>query len=50
MPETAWQRRVRRTLFLLGGASTVYFFFSYLGARMKEARVRALKERRERET
>lgn len=47
---TAWQRRMRRVLVLLGTASTAYLFVSYLLGGMRDGRIRALKERRERET
>ncbi|KAL1406185.1 peroxin [Vanrija albida] len=47
---TAWQRRMRRALVLFGTASTAYLFVSYLLGRMRDGRIRALKERRERET
>lgn len=50
MPANPWHKRVRRMLFLSGAVGTLYFLFGYLGARMRDARVRALRERREKET
>jgi peroxin-3 len=49
MPESAWQRRVRRILFFAGSATSVYLFVGYLLARMRDARIRALRDRREKE-
>jgi len=34
---------------LTGTATTVWLFFGYLFSRMRDARIRALKERREKE-
>lgn len=47
--QQTWQRRVRRLLMMAGSLSTVYFFLNYLMGRMRDARVKSLKERRERE-
>jgi peroxin-3 len=44
-----WQRRVRRVLMLTGTVTSVYLFLGYLFGRMRDARIRALKERREKE-
>ncbi|BEI87096.1 hypothetical protein CcaverHIS002_0704420 [Cutaneotrichosporon cavernicola] len=50
MPSNPWHRRVRRMLFVSGAVGTLYFLFGYVGARMRDARLRAMRERRERET
>ncbi|RXK35535.1 hypothetical protein M231_07214 [Tremella mesenterica] len=44
-----WQRRLRRFMFFVGVSSTVYLVGSYLIDRMRAARLRALKEKKERD-
>ncbi|OXB38605.1 hypothetical protein LQV05_002603 [Cryptococcus neoformans] len=48
MPQTqsSWQRRFRRLFFFVGTASTFYLLSSYLLDRLKENRLRAIKEKR----
>ena len=48
-PQTPWQRRLRRLVFLASTASTFYLISSYVLDRIREGRVRAQKERRERD-
>ncbi|WRT65853.1 uncharacterized protein IL334_002804 [Kwoniella shivajii] len=47
--ETPWQRRIRRLFFFVGTASTVWFVSSYIIERLKEARIKAIKERKQRD-
>ncbi|WVR05697.1 hypothetical protein IAU60_002721 [Kwoniella sp. DSM 27419] len=47
--ENAWNRRVRRLLWLAGTASTIWFLSSYVMERMRDARVKAIKERKKRD-
>ncbi|WVF70706.1 hypothetical protein IAT40_005499 [Kwoniella sp. CBS 6097] len=44
-----WNRRVRRLFWLVGTASTVWFVSSYVIERLKEARVRAVKEKKQKD-
>jgi peroxin-3 len=44
-----WSRRLRRLFFFAGTVSTIYLLSSFALERMREARVRALKERKERD-
>ncbi|WVQ65085.1 uncharacterized protein L199_003256 [Kwoniella botswanensis] len=44
-----WQKRVRRLFFFVGTASTVWFVSSYILERLKETRLRAIKERKQRD-
>ncbi|OCF45265.1 hypothetical protein I317_00787 [Kwoniella heveanensis CBS 569] len=44
-----WNRRVRRLFWLVGTASTVWFVSSYIVDRLKEARVKALKEKKQKD-
>ncbi|WVQ97079.1 hypothetical protein IAU59_004189 [Kwoniella sp. CBS 9459] len=44
-----WNRRVRRIFWLVGTASTVWFVSSYIMERLKEARVRAIKEKKQKD-
>ncbi|WVQ85271.1 hypothetical protein IAT38_007436 [Cryptococcus sp. DSM 104549] len=52
MPPTAqspWQRRFRRLFFFVGTASTFYILSSYILDRMRESRLKAIKEKKQRE-
>ncbi|KAK6907522.1 hypothetical protein I204_04009 [Kwoniella mangroviensis CBS 8886] len=44
-----WSKRVRRLFFFVGTASTVWFVSSYILERLKETRLRAIKERKQRD-
>ncbi|WVQ71127.1 hypothetical protein IAR50_000652 [Cryptococcus sp. DSM 104548] len=46
---THWQRRVRRLFFFVGTASTFYFLATYLVDRLKESRLRAVREKKQKE-
>lgn len=48
MPQTQspWQRRFRRLFFFVGTASTFYLLSSYFLDRLKENRLRAIKEKK----
>lgn len=48
-PQNPWTRRFRRLLVFGTTASTFYIVASYILGRLREARVRALKERQERD-
>jgi peroxin-3 len=45
MPPTAWQKRFRRLAVAAGTISSLYLLLNYALDRMREARVRALKDR-----
>jgi len=47
--QNPWQRRLRRLFFFLGSASTIYLIASYTFDRLREARIKASKERRGRD-
>ncbi|KAL7423636.1 peroxin [Cryptotrichosporon argae] len=49
MAQNSWARRARRLLLGLGTAGVVWFLLGYLNERMREAKARAAKERKERE-
>nr|XP_018264894.1 uncharacterized protein I303_03075 [Kwoniella dejecticola CBS 10117]OBR87052.1 hypothetical protein I303_03075 [Kwoniella dejecticola CBS 10117] len=44
--ESAWQRRIRRLFFFVGTASTVCFVSSYILERLKETKLKAIKEKK----
>jgi peroxin-3 len=44
-----WKARVRRLIFLASSATSIYILASYLLDRAREARLRALKEKKERD-
>lgn len=46
---SAWQRRVRRLFWFLGAAGTFYYISSYALDRMREARIRAVRDRKQRD-
>ncbi|KAK8865737.1 hypothetical protein IAR55_000883 [Kwoniella newhampshirensis] len=44
-----WQRRLRRLFLFVGTASTFYVLSSYIVDRMREARIKAIREKRQRD-
>ncbi|ODN84237.1 hypothetical protein L202_00232 [Cryptococcus amylolentus CBS 6039] len=48
-PRSRWQRTFRRLFFLAGTASTFYFLATYLLERLNESRLRAVKEKKQKE-
>ena len=44
-----WQRRLRRLFWFIGAAGTFYYISSYALDRMREARIRAVKDRKQRD-
>ncbi|WWC87991.1 uncharacterized protein L201_002893 [Kwoniella dendrophila CBS 6074] len=44
-----WQKRIRRLFFFVGTASTVWFVSSYIFERMKETRIKAIKEKKQKD-
>jgi hypothetical protein len=47
--QSAWTRRARRLTYFFGAAGTFYLISSYALDRMKEARLRALKDRKDKD-
>ncbi|WVW80321.1 hypothetical protein I302_102300 [Kwoniella bestiolae CBS 10118] len=47
--DNPWQKRIRRLFFFVGTASTAWFVSSYILERMKETRLKAIKERKQRD-
>ncbi|WWC68479.1 uncharacterized protein I206_102408 [Kwoniella pini CBS 10737] len=45
--ENPWQKRIRRLFFFVGTASTVWFVSSYILERLKETRLKAIKEKKQ---
>ncbi|KAK4686378.1 peroxin-3, partial [Tremellales sp. Uapishka_1] len=48
-PRNPWPKRVRRLFVVFGAASTFYLVLSYAMDRMREARMKALKEKKDRD-
>jgi peroxin-3 len=48
-PQNVWQRRVRRLSYLFGAGSVIYLIFLYTLDRMREARIKAAKEKKQRD-
>ncbi|ORY28637.1 Peroxin-3 [Naematelia encephala] len=47
--QNPWHRRLHRLIFIFGAGSAAWYLMSYMLDRMREARIRASKERRERD-